>query len=228
MNNIIGDVLKENPLLTRIYSRALLHEYMASRGIKVINLESSFVLEDLERFIKERKRSNDKYSRFLEGLTLNYRDSDTIENIDNKEFLISRTCDYDTTILSSDKKILDLVPAHRVILGNIKIYNGIPTIANKVKDGYHYNVINNNHFKTIMKTNPRVDSIKYFDSIKKISGFNIIVGINGNNYDYDKKDKINAMNQLSNSLDNDYIRFMYDDDDDYLYIIASKELKRRK
>jgi len=228
MKNIIGNNKRSNPLLAHNYSIQLLNEYMASRGVNVVNLESSFAIEDVERFIKERKRSNNLYARYLDGLTIDYHDSDTIENIDCREFLISNTCDFDTTVLSSDRRIYHDVRSDRIILGNIKIFNGVPTIAHRVKDGYHYQLLNGNLYKTIMKTNPRIDGIKYFGRLKQISNFNLIVGINGNNFDFDKDNKFKAMNELSNELGNDVIRFQYSNEDDYLYLIASKSLKRIK
>lgn len=208
------------------YSQAIINEYKASRGFTSIDLGSYLFKDDIKRFIRERKESTNKYTRFLEGLTLDFHESDTIENIDCKEFLVSNTCDFDTTVATSDKKIFDIVKRDRVIIGNIRVYNGIPTLANKVNDGYHYSVIENNYFKTIMKTNPRIESIKYFSRLKEVSGFNMIIGVTGNTFDCDMQEKIEAMNNLSNALDDNYIRFQYEDEDDYVYIIASKELKR--
>ena len=228
MGNIIGDNRKENPLLKRRYSHALLNEYMASRGIKIVNLENTFVLEDIERFIKERENSINRYSRFLDGLTIEHHDSDTVESIDAREFIISRTCDYDTTIVSADRKVLNMVNPSRVIIGNVKIYHGIPTIAHKVKDGYHYHTLDHTRFKTIMKTNPSIDNIKYFSELKEVSGFNLIVGVTGNIYDRDMNEKLEAMNNLSNDLDSNYVRFKYYDENDYIYLIASQNLKRIK
>ena len=210
------------------YSQSLINEYKASRGFSSIDLGSFLFKDDVKRFIRERKESTDKYTRFLEGLTLDFHESDTIENIDCKEFLISNTCDFDTTVATSDKNIFDIVKRDRAIIGNIRIYNGIPTLAIRVNDGYHYSVIDNTHFKTIMKTNPRIESIRYFSRLKDVSGFNMIIGVNGNTFDCDMKSKIEAMNNLSSNLDDNYIRFQYEDEDDYIYIIASKELKRRK
>ncbi len=224
---IIGANKKENPLLTKNYSYGVLNEYMASRGMKIVNLENTFVLEDLERFIKERTSSNDKYRKFLDGLTIDYRDSDTIESVDSREFIISSSCDCDTTIASRDRKISDTIRRDRVIPGNIKIYNGVPVIAYRVWDGYYYKVVLDN-FRTIMKTNPIVSNIKYFRDIKEVSGHNIILGVNGSIYDRDRKDKLFEMDKLANNLDNNYVKFQYEDNDDYLYIIASRELKRIK
>ncbi len=226
--NIIGDNKKDNPLLKKGYSKALLTDYMNSRGLKAIDLGSSYTIMDIELFIKERQNSTERYARMLDALTLDYRESDTIENIDCKEFLITRTCDFDTTVATSDKKIYDCVRPDRVLLGNIKIFNGIPTLANKVGRGYSYKTLDDTGFKTIMKTNPQIESIKYFNNLKKISGFNLIVGVNGSIYDYDRYNKEQAIYDLGNRLDNNFIKFHYEDDEDYITLVASRELKRIK
>ena len=226
--NIIGNVKKSNPLLKKGYSKALLTDYMNSRGLKSVDLGSSFTIMDIEAFIKERKNSTERYARMLDALTLDYRESNTIENIDCKEFLITRTCDFDTTVATSDKKIYDCVRADRVLLGNIKVFNGIPTLANKVGSGYHFRTLDNTGFKTIMKTNPQIEAIKYFSNLKRISGFNLIIGVNGSIYDYDRYYKEQAIYNLGNRLDNNFIKFHYEDDTNYMTLVASRELKRIK
>lgn len=226
--NIIRDSKKNNPLLNHRYSKVLLTDYMNSRGLKAIDLGSIYTIMDIESFIKERQNSTDKYARILDGLALDYRESDTIENIDCKEFLISRTCDYDTTVATSDKKIYDKVRPDRVLLGNIKIFNGTPTLANKVRDGYNYRTLKDTEYKTIMKTNPQITSIKYFSNLNRISGYNLIVGVNGSIYDYDRYNKEQAIFNLGNRLDDNYIKFYYEDEEDYIALVASRELKKIK
>jgi hypothetical protein len=208
------------------YSDSLLEEYQNARGYTGINPNNPVIMEDIEKFIKERKRSNDLYGELLDCLMLDCRDCDTIENINAKEFLISRTCDYDTTVATSDRKIYDDVRRDRVMIGNIKVFDGIPELVTK-KDGTMV-FTSLDSFKTIMVTNPRVKAMRYFSEIFKVGKYNLIMGINGMDHDYDRKQKVNTMNKIADTFGNSIIaRSIYDPStDDYAYVIATRNFRK--
>ena len=84
------------------------------------------------------------------------------------------------------------------------------------------------YFKNVMKTNPRIGSIRYFGNLYKLGKFGLIIGINGNADDSDYLDKLEDMNQLSSQLGNGVIRYSDFDlsNGDYAHILFSKSLRK--
>jgi len=220
----------ENMKYAREYfSEGLLGEYKTARGYEFINLDNPLVIEDIHRFIEERKQSNNYYANLLDALSIDYQGSDTIEFINYKGFLISKDVNCDTTVVSFDKTIYDDVRRDRVLPGNIRIYKGLPYLLSKQSNGFYgERSLEKTSFKTIMKTNPSIKAFQYYGDLYKLGRFSLIIGINGKAYDKDAQTKVDALYNLASQTGSDmlyygnYNPYTYD----YAHVLAPTSLRR--
>ena len=184
----------EDPsIFPRFYNQSLIDNYGEARGVNVVNVSRPSIKFDVENFVKERMNSVTLVHDILNGRVINYRDCDTIEAVENREFIVSKDKDCDTTIVTPDVNIYEDIRRDRVILKRLKIYNGIPYLVDKNKK---MKEVNYQLFKTIMIMNPYVTSMKYFERLVNNPNFNVIIGTCGKTYDRDYGRKIDQMSNL--------------------------------
>ena len=209
----------------RFYNQSLIDEYAGARGYNIVNISRLYVRNDIEAFIKERGDSINLVRRALDGLYIDYRDSDTIEVQNNRDFIISNNTDYDTTIVTRDPKTLDKIRRDRVIIGKLKIYPNKTVIE---RDNIKDKIVNPNLFNTILITNPHVNNTRFYEKELKNKNFNIILVQSGKVTDRDYGFKLNQMDYLYNSLGGKVITYHTEKNDNYAYVIASENSRLKK
>lgn len=189
----------------RFYNFPLIDDYGNARGMKVVNVSRLFISEDIEVFVRERRHSIELVRNLLDSKAIDYRDSDTIEYVNNREFIVSNNTDCDTTIVTPDLSVLRNIRRDRVILKKLGMLDNCPILFNdkEYRENKHkFKAINSLLYKTIMIINPSPYSIKVFEKLFTNPYFNVIIGESGKIYDRDREDKINTMKTLYDKYGN--------------------------
>ena len=208
----------------RFYNFGLIDDFGNARDMNVINVSRFYVRNDIESFVKERGQSISLVRDLLNSLLVNYRDSNTIESVNNKEFLISNNTDYDTTIATTDISMLKKIRRDRIKLGKLKVFNGEPFIVNTM-NGYNYKLIDPRLFNTIMLINPNLNHIKEYERLSKNPNYKFIIGVCGKTYDHDCNHKINDIDYLSRRIDNNMAPYNVRRGNDYASILIPNNIR---
>ena len=219
---IIGD--GDPTIFKRFYNDALINQYGDALGYKVVNVSRQFIQDDIECFIRERRYGIRLVRDILNGRNIDFRDSDTIECVDNKEFIMSNNTDCDTTIMTPDTSVYKWIIKDRVILNRLKVCEGVPYGINK--DG-KLKYINPHLFRTLIILNPQIVSLKYYEKLLKNPRFNYIIGVTGKDYDLDKDLKQEQIKRLYELTDTDYTLYNESRYDDYASIIVPQGARKR-
>ena len=219
---IIGD--GDPTIFKRFYNEALINQYGDALGYKVVNVSRQFIQDDIECFIRERRIGIRLVRDILNGRNIDFRDSDTIECVDNKEFIMSNNTDYDTTIMTPDSSVYKWIRKDRVILNRLKVENGVPKGINKKGE---LKTIDPNLFKRLIILNTRIVSLKYYEKLLKNPRFNVIIGVAGKDYDRDRDLKQEQMKSLYQLTDFDYTLYNETRYDNYASIIVPQGARKR-
>ncbi len=204
----------------RFYNKSLVDEFGQAKGYKVVNVSRQFIRNEIEAFVKERRYGINLVRNLLDGLYIDYDDSDTIETVNNNEFIVSNNTDYDTTVVSSDPKVFNKIRNDRIILGNLKFYPNKTVIETQDKKE---KIVNPKLFRNILVVNPYSEYLKFYEKALKNKNFNIIIAQCGTVYDQDHNFKVRQMEYLLYKLNGKAINYHAEDNrDNYAFIVASE------
>ena len=209
----------------RFYNESLINNYGDARGYKVVNVSRINIRFDIENFVKERGDSMMLVQDLLNARLIDYRDCDTIEYVENREFVVSNNVDCDTTIVTPDVNIYKDVRRDRVILKRIKIYNSLPYLVDKNRNR---KLIDPRLFKTIMIMNPYFESIRFYERFATNPDYNIIIGNCGKTYDKDIEYKIDQMDELYTRTNGILHPYFVTRGSNYAYVLTSENLRSYK
>lgn len=208
----------------RFYNDVLINQYGDALGYKVVNVSRQFVQDDIECFIRERRYGIRLVRDILNGRNIDFRDSDSIECVDNKEFIMSNNTDYDTTIMTPDTSVYKWIRKDRIINNRLKVRNGVPYGINK---NGKLKYINPYLYRKLIILNPRIVSLKYYEKLLENPRFNVIIGVAGKDYDRDRNKKLEQMRRLYKLTDTDYTLYDETRKDDYASIIVPQGARKR-
>ena len=207
---------------TRYYNSTLVDQYADACGYNIVNLSRWFTQDDIESFIKDRRYSLYLTRDILNGKGINYFESDTVECVDNKEFILSNNTDCDTTILTPDTTVFRWIKRDRIMLRKLRIHNGIPYGVNKDND---YKLLQPRLFHTLLIINPRIGSLKFYDELLNNPNYNVILGVAGKTYDKDYQSKVKSIEDLAHNTDQIYRTTNTTRNDSYACIMTPQKLR---
>ena len=213
----------------RFYNYPLIDDYGNARGLNVVNVSRLCIKDDIEVFVKERQESIALVRNLLNSKAINYRESDTIESVNNREFIISNNSDCDTTIVTPDQKVLNDIRRDRVLLKRLGMIDNCPILLNENDDKQKFKVINSFLYNTIMIINPSPYSIRVYEKLFTNPYFNVIFGECGKTYERDRKEKMGIMYRLYYTYANngkDLSMINVKQQNNYAAILTSTGLRR--
>ena len=220
---------KDPTFFPRFYNYALIDDYGNARGMNVVNVSRICIKDDIEVFVKERMESIALVRDLLNSKAIDYRDSNTIEYVNNREFIVSNNTDCDTTIVTPDQTVLKDIRRDRVILKRLGMLDNCPILLNDKDDKQKFKVINSLLYNTIMIINPSPYSIKVYERLFDNPYFNVIIGESGKTYERDIKEKMGIMYRLYYTYGNngnDLSMINVKRQNNYACILASTNLRR--
>ena len=210
----------------RFYNKSLVDEFGQAKGYKKVNISRLFIRNEIEAFVRERTYGINLVRNILNGLYIDYKDSNTIETVNNSEFIISKNTDYDTTVVTSDPKVFNKIRRDRIIFGNLKLYQNRTIIEMQDKKE---KLVNPNLFRNILVVNPYSEYLKFYEKKLRNEDFNVIIAECGTRYDKDHDFKVAQMNELLHRIDGQAIKYHAEDNkDNYAFVIASKNARLTK
>ena len=215
MNNL-------DELITNLeYTKKLINQYKQANGI-VDNKITNYLKEYKEFFINRREIGKN-YIKFLDSLGFNYSNLDTAEI--GKGIFDSIVIEYPTTIITPYYEYLDNLGS-RVIKREFASLEGMPALLEETEVGNKVNLLKNS-VNTFMIQNPyTIYDIESWDKLHNRTNYNILLGVYGNNFDKDKKDKIKLIKEFKEKLNNEFISMYETNNDEYYYIVGSNRIKK--
>ena len=204
----------------------LIKQFIAAKGIKDVDVESKTFLEEFSSWLKERKAIGNKYIEWLKKFGL-FQDNTRCAEV-GKGIHDSITLPYHTKLLTPyiDDNIVN--NSDRVIKAKFLINPKMkaPTIST---EDITLKVVSNKEISTYMTQNPYGNILP--DNLEHLhnSGYNnIVVGVYGNTNDKDIEEKKEMLRRFKSKLEGNVKDFDITINDDYFYVIGSKEENTRK
>lgn len=199
------------------YIKFLIEQYKNARGYKKVNPNSVEFKNDFKNWLKKNKDNGINYASLLFSLGIDFTTKKSVE-ID-KGNLDSIVLPYDTTIIS---------PYIRNDMNRQNVFDNKLVIKGYYPMRKEFDI----NFYRLMTQNPysdfeTKDYIKW-KNIHEYTDYDIVLGVYGNLYDFDKEDKIRKLEIFKNYLTQEFIESYDIVNDTYYYLIASKPKKKKK
>lgn len=203
------------------YSRRLIDQYISAIGMRNVDVHSIKFIKGFEDWSRERKNISNNYVALLDYMQVNY-DTPTCAEV-GKGYIDSVVIPYQTTLLTPYTKMLNNIDKQRVIISNLRVYEGTPKILLKRKDGSF--CIKNfppGMIGTFMTENPYLsECIENWDQLHNKGSNDIVVGIFGTLNELDVNMKMRQLKLLKEKLNGEYKEEFCNIGDSYYYVLAS-------
>lgn len=196
----------------------LIDQFKSAKGLKHVDIYSKKFISEFAFWLKEMQKKGEEYINYLDILEFNFKDSSCAEFGKGEHDTLVKP--FKTKIISPNAGEITGVSKDRLIIGNVKIYNGNACLLNKEKE---VKVLPKAITHTYMTQNPYYfGNISGFENIHNCGNNNIIIGVYGNIHDKDRETKENQIKTIKNNLNKPYIEFYETDKDSYYHVIGSK------
>lgn len=192
------------------YLIKVIKQFESATGESVTGIPFEVYLNAFSQWIKSRQRIKSTYKFLLKNLFVNYDDEYVAEIGKGR---------YDTLVASYEKTSVITPYVRGIKSKGVTVFSGFKVLENGVIlcDSLY-------DFSTFMIQNPySIEDIKNFETIEK----SLVVGIYGNTFDRDKKEKIKMLYDLGNKLETGFIIDGGTVDDKYCYSLVKSNNRKR-
>lgn len=210
------------------YFNYLIEQFKQANGIKNVDINSESFMKEFSEWIKARQLFGKKYSLFIDSM-------ETHPQIDSEISLETSKGQYDSVSSSLDLGVItpysdgmEKVTSGTIIVGEFKIYDGMPTILTHNKDDNQIAKVDTTIVRRFLTQNPyTMGHIQNWEQIHNSDEANITVGIFGSIYDKDIEEKIKQLKSLRDKLYGSFKEDYTTLDDSYYYAISSDRIVKK-